>query len=82
MALPLLVSWLSKRKSPGHARHAVHEKAHEEHVKKALTRGMARRVAKAASEGYPRFIVLASRPWGRHGKKARALVLGKVEQRA
>lgn len=30
-------------------------------------------------EGYPRFIVLASRPHGRAGKRARAVVLGKVE---
>lgn len=29
-------------------------------------------------EGLPRFVILASRPWGKKGKKARALVLGKV----
>lgn len=28
--------------------------------------------------GMPRFVVLASRPWGRKGRKARALILGKV----
>lgn len=82
MSLPLFVSWLSRRKPSEPEHHVGHGKAHERHVKKALTRKMARSVAKAASEGYPRFVVLASRPWGRHGKKARALILGKVEQHA
>lgn len=92
MGLPLLVSWLSKKSR--HVRHAEHPKVHRARKahKKALMekafapeQGPEKKISRFARkrgipmpEGMPRFIVLASRPWGKKGKKARALILGKV----
>lgn len=94
MGIPALVGWLSQRKPRREHLHE-HERAHRAYRKIARAEkdfareGRKRRAerkakAKAAkggfpSEGLPRFILLASRP-DKKGKRARALILGKVER--
>lgn len=76
LSIPLFLRWMVRSTS---------DRATERVPAKALrSRREARRVSKENEEapfpmsGRPRFVVLASRPWGKKGRKARALVLGKV----
>ena len=84
LALPLFVGWLSQRK-PRREHLKGHEKAHRAYKKIAAmekdfaVEGRRRRKEGFPPEALPRFILLASRP-DKKGKRARALVLGKVGQ--
>lgn len=63
----------------GKRRRAEKKAAAKAFAKRAKEAGSAKRAKGAASEaGLPRFIMLGSRPEGKKGKRARALVLGKV----